>query len=114
VVCETGALVSQFEFDFDFEHWRILAEKDPATFFAERELVLARFIAAAPARLSSELHDLQALIDHYRAEAGTPTNASRQLMVMMGDYLAALAGQMAQLREQSTMLSAMLSPDAND
>jgi len=109
-----GPVVSHFEFEFDFEYWRVLAEKDPAGFFAEREEVLARFIEAAPRRLSSELFELQAMIDHSRLAAGTPTKATRLLMDMMGDYLAALSEHMTQLREQSMTLSTMLPPDVGE
>ncbi|MDP5240297.1 DUF3135 domain-containing protein [Uliginosibacterium sp. 31-16] len=106
----TRLAVAPFEFDFDFEHWRGLAEADPRAFFAAREEVLARFMAAAPKRLSGELHALQALIDHSRAEAGSPVNSSRLLLGMMAEHLAALSGHMTQLHRQSTILTARLPP----
>lgn len=102
--------MAPFEFDFDFEHWRSLAETDPLAFFVAREQVLARFMAAAPRRLSGELHSLQALIDHSRAEAGSPINSSRLLLSMMAEHLAALSGHMTQLHRQSTILTARLPP----
>lgn len=102
----------QFRFEFDFDHWRSLAADDPAAFFAARERVLQSFMEAAPKRLSGELQALQALIDHSRAEAGTPVKASRQLLGMLGEHLAALSGHLGQLREQSRTLESMLPPAA--
>lgn len=102
----------QFEFDFDFDHWRVLAEKDPAAFFAARESVLRTFMDAAPRRLSGELQALQTLIDHSRAEAGTPVKASQQLLGMLGEHLAALSGHLHQLREYSRVLEVTLPPSA--
>lgn len=94
--------------DFDFEHWRKLAEEDPARYFAERRLLIERFIAEAPPRLEAELRQLQGLIDGSRAEAGTPVAALQRMMGMLGDYLGALSGQMQGLQEQSRELASLL------
>ena len=102
----------EFDFDFDFDHWRSLADEDPAAFFAARERVLQSFMDAAPRRLSAELQALQTLIDHSRAEAGTPVKASQQLLGMLGEHLAALSGHLIQLREQSRALETMFPPSA--
>lgn len=103
-----------FDFDFDFDDWRTLAERDPAAFFAAREQVLQKFMDAAPRRLSSELQALQALIDHSRAEAGTPARASRQLLGMLGEHLFALSGHLNQLHEHSLALEIMLPPSVSE
>ncbi len=95
----------QFDFEFDFEHWRKLAEEQPAQYFAERKALLDRFIASAPATMAPDLVQLQGLIDHSRAEAGTPQIAVQQMMGMLGDYLAALAGQMKELQQHSLALA---------
>lgn len=100
--------MARFEFEFDFDQWRELADKDPAAFFAQREALLERFIATAPARLTQDLRGLQSRIDHSRAEAGTPVLAARQLMGLLGDHLGALAGHVRQLQTQSCELAAML------
>lgn len=100
--------MARFEFDFDFDQWRELADKDPAAFFAQREALLERFIAAAPARLTRDLRGLQSMIDYSRAEAGTPTQAARQLMGLLGDHLGALAGHVRQLQAQSCELASLL------
>lgn len=96
----------QFDFEFDFEHWRKLAEEQPAQYFAERKALIERFIASAPASMAPDLIQLQGLIDHSRAEAGTPQIAVQQMMGMLGDYLAALAGQMKELKQHSLALAA--------
>lgn len=100
----------RFEFEFDFDHWRALAEQDPTAFFAAREQVLQMFMDAAPHRLSGQLHALQTLIDHSRAEAGTPVKASQQLMGMLSEHLAVLSVHLDQLHEQSRALEVILPP----
>lgn len=100
--------MSRFDFEFDFDHWRDLAERDPAAFFAARKALLERFIDEAPLRLTQDLRSLQASVDLYRAEAGTPNAAVGRLMEMLGDHLGALSGHMQQLREQSVQLAEML------
>ena len=97
-----------FDFEFDFDQWRELAERDPAAFFAARRALLERFIAAAPARLSQDLRNLQSAVDCYRAEAGSPDLAAERLMGMLFEHLSALSGHMQQLREQSVQLAELL------
>jgi hypothetical protein len=98
-----------FDFEFDFEHWRKLAEENPDRYFAERKQLIERFMAAAPSRMVEDLQHLQSLIDHSRLEAGTPMLAVRQMLGMLGDYLEALAGQVQALKHQSHDLVASLS-----
>lgn len=100
--------MAAFDFEFDFDQWRLLADKDPAAFFAAREALIARFIASAPAHLREALRGLQVAIDSYRIEAGTPDRATRRIMGMMADHLAALAQNMVQLQEQSRELVTLL------
>jgi hypothetical protein len=100
--------VAAFDFEFDFDYWRGLAEKDPAAFFSAREALLADFIASAPDYLRSDLQNLQRTIDQSRIEAGTPDRATRRLMGMMADHLAALAQNMVQLQDQSRELAGLL------
>jgi hypothetical protein len=100
--------VAQFDFEFDFDQWRTLAEKDPAAFFAARSTLLAEFIASAPPRMRGELEALQTMVDHSRVEAGTPDKATACIMGMMADHLSALATQMADLQTQSRELAALL------
>jgi hypothetical protein len=100
--------VAAFDFEFDFDYWRSLAEKDPAAFFSAREALLADFIASAPDYLRGELQSLQHVIDQSRIEAGTPDRAARRLMGMMADHLAALAQNMVQLQDQSRELAGLL------
>lgn len=103
-----GWYVAGFVFDFDFDHWRELAEKDPAAFFAARKALLERFIQSAPSRMDADLRSLQEMVDLSRAEAGTPDIAVGRLMGMLGDHLGALAGHMRQLRDQSDQLAALI------
>ncbi len=100
-------------FDVDFDYWAMLAEHDPAAFFAEREALIAAFIAAAPVRIRADLQALQAQVDASRAEAGTPSRASFMLLVMMGERLAAMAGHMTQLRAHSQTLTGVLADEAD-
>ncbi len=96
------------EFEFDFDHWRALAENDPAAFFAARKALIEDFIASAPPRMKEDLRRLQDMVDLSRAEAGTPVVAIGRLMGMMSDHLGALAGHMRQLREQSDHLASII------
>lgn len=100
--------MSRFDFEFDFDHWRELAERDPAAFFAARKALLDGYIESAPERLTNDLRTLQAAVDHYRAESGTPVVAVARLMGMIGDHLGALSGHMNELRAQSALLVELL------
>lgn len=93
--------------DFDFEAWRELAEHDPPAFFRERERVIAAFIDENP-EVRDRLLAFQAQIDGLRATAGTPDRALAGLMGLMADHLAALAGQMAELRKETDRLRGLL------
>lgn len=73
----------------DFDTLRLLAEANPAAFFALRERLIESFIASAPEK-ATELRALQARIDGLRASAGTPMNALAGLMSMLSDHLEAL------------------------
>ena len=103
-----------FDFEFNFDHWRMLAEQDPAAFFAAREEVLARYIAAAPVRVSGDLHALQALVDYSRAEAGSPVRATGLILAMMGEHLAVLSSHMRDLRSRSAAIAGMQPPSRRD
>ncbi|GAB4058249.1 DUF3135 domain-containing protein [Uliginosibacterium sediminicola] len=94
--------------NFDFDHWSQLARRDPAAFFTAREKLIADFIAAAPAEHQASLMQMQLLIDATRAQAGTPMNAVKQMMGMIGDHLEAMGAQLEQLREESQQLSGLL------
>lgn len=100
--------MAQFDYEFDFDQWRNLAEKDPAAFFAARSALLAEFIASAPQRMRGDLEALQTLVDHSRVEAGTPDKAAACIMGMMADHLSALATHMVELQDQSMELAALL------
>lgn len=100
-------------FDIDFDYWAMLAEHDPAAFFAERDALIAAFIAAAPMRIRADLEALQAQVDVSRVEAGTPARASSMLLAMMGERLAAMAGHMTQLRAHSRTLTGVLAGSAD-
>jgi hypothetical protein len=93
--------------DFDFDAWRELAESDPPAFFRERERVIAASIDENP-HVRDRLLAFQAQIDGLRATAGTPDRALAGLMGMMGDHLAALAGQISELRKETDRLGGLL------
>lgn len=91
--------------DFDFDYWSDLAKRDPAAFFAERQKMIADFIASAPAEHRAMLLETQRMIDGTRAEAGTPMKAVRAMMGMMTDHLEAMRGQLELLRDESAELA---------
>jgi hypothetical protein len=93
---------------FDFDHWSALAKCDPAAFFAARQRMIEEFIASAPAHHRDALRDMQRLIDATRLEAGTPMQAVRKLMGMLGDQLGALQGQLHSLRDESDRLASVV------
>ncbi|MEC5396832.1 DUF3135 domain-containing protein [Uliginosibacterium sp. H1] len=92
--------------NFDFDYWSALARRDPAAFFAERTQMIDAFIASVPAQHRDGLRNLQHLIDATRLEAGTPMQAVRKMMGMLGDQLGALQGQLVELRKESDRLAA--------
>jgi hypothetical protein len=55
--------------DFDFDYWKLLAERDPVAYFAARDMTLRQFIASHPGQ-AVMLTELQARIDSTRVLAG--------------------------------------------
>ena len=90
---------------FDFEAWRRLAERDPQTFFMERERTILAFIQTAQPQTAASLTQLQARIDAVRTTAGTPALALRGIAVMMTDTLERLEVHARQLNEEVARLS---------
>ena len=85
--------------DFDFDHWKDLAERDPAAFFQARDEALRNCIARHPGQAQA-LAAIQARIDTSRALAGTPLQASRALVSMMEDHLLLLGVKLVELRSE--------------
>ena len=92
---------------FDFDAWRELAARDPAEYFRERERTLSAFIAERP-ESEQGLRELQTQIDQVRAVSGNPAKAERELAIMLGDRLEALAGHLRLLDEQTGALQALV------
>lgn len=92
---------------FDFDAWRELAARDPAEYFRERERTLSAFIAERP-ESEQGLRELQTQIDQVRAVSGNPAKAARELAIMLGDRLEALAGHLRLLDEQTGALQALV------
>lgn len=92
---------------FDFDAWSDLAARDPAEYFRERERTLSAFIAERPESEQS-LRELQTHIDQVRALSGSPAKAARELAIMLGDRLEALAGHLRLLDEQTGALQALV------
>lgn len=92
---------------FDFDHWKHLAERDPAGFFQARDEALREWIARYPDR-APLLAGLQSRIDATRALAGTPQQASRALMGMMHDHLRQLGDKLAELQHETDSLSTLI------
>ena len=88
---------------FDFDHWKQLAERDPAAFFVARDRALRECIARHPEQ-AQQLTGLQARIDTTRALAGTPLQASRVLMGMIHGQLNELGDRLAELQRESEAL----------
>ncbi len=92
--------------DFDFDHWRSLAERDPEAFFRARCSAIERFIGAHPAEEARRLREMQGYIDCVRLSAGSPMNALRSVSRLMEEHLAALREQGAALRQATERLNA--------
>ena len=92
---------------FDFDHWKHLAERDPAGFFQARDEALRECIARHPDQ-GLLLAGLQARIDATRALAGTPLQASRVLMGMMHEHLSELGDKLAELQHETDSLRALI------
>lgn len=101
----SGAPVSSSSFDINFEYWADLAQRDPAAYFSQRKALIAAFIESAPPQHREDLLRLQDLIDGTRLEAASPAKATRQLMLMLGEHLAAMQSQLLLLRDESQHLS---------
>ncbi len=70
---------------FNFDHWRQLAERDPACFEAQRRRVLDAAIRAAPQGRQQRLRRLQWRVDQTRRLSGTPMAACLRISGMMWD-----------------------------
>ena len=92
---------------FDFDHWKQLAERDPAGFFQARDEALREWLARHPDQWHL-LAGLQARIDATRALAGTPLQASRVLMGMMHEHLSELGDKLAELQHETDSLRALI------
>ena len=92
---------------FDFDHWKHLAERDPAGFFRARDEALRECIARHPDQVHL-LSALQTRIDATRALAGTPLQASRALMGMMQEHLRELGDKLAELQHETDALRAQI------
>ena len=92
---------------FDFDHWKHLAERDPAGFFQARDEALREWIARPPEQ-ADLLAGLQARIDATRALAGTPLQASRALMDMMHEHLRELGDRLIELQQETDALRALM------
>jgi len=88
---------------FDFDHWKQLAEQDPAAFFLARDRALRECITRHPEQ-AQQLAGLQRRIDASRALAGTPLQASRVLMGMIHGQLNELGDRLAELQRESEAL----------
>ena len=92
--------------DFDFDHWRRLAEQDPEAYFRARRSAIERFIGTHPAGEARRLREMQGYIDCVRLSAGTPMNALLTVSKLMEEHLAALGAQSVALREATERLDA--------
>lgn len=92
---------------FDFDHWKQLAEQDPAAFFLARDRALRECITRHPEQ-AQQLAGLQRRIDASRALAGTPLQASRVLMGMMHEHLSELGDKLAELQHETDSLRALI------
>lgn len=85
--------------DFDFDVWRLLAERDPQAFVRERRRLIDHFIAGSGEH-AKDLAALQERIDTMRAIAGGPTLAMRALASMMEKRLRLLSAQLKDLHTE--------------
>ena len=86
---------------FDFEAWRLLAQRSPSAYFQARERAIERLINSHPPAQAARLRDFQAHIDSVRVLAGSPIKATRELMGMMEDRLEAMGGRIRALQHSS-------------
>jgi len=94
--------------DFDFDHWRRLAEQDPESYFRARHGAIERFIGAHSPAEAQRLRALQRHIDCARAAAGTPVHALLAVSRLIETNLIALCEQSVALREETRRLNAMV------
>lgn len=76
--------------EFDFDYWRDLAQHDVAGFFRAREIAIEAMISRHAPVDAARLRALQEQIDAVRVNAGSPTQATRELFSMMHDRLEAI------------------------
>lgn len=74
----------------DFDFWKSLAEKDPASFEAQRERFFNEFIASQPEEMQSSLHRVQWRVDQSRRLARNPIDAMNRVSKLMWDELVRL------------------------
>ncbi len=77
---------------YDFDHWRQLAEQDPAAFEALRRRILDEAISAAPGRRQERLRRLQWRIDQTRRTAANPLAACLRISAMMWESVSGPQG----------------------
>ena len=87
--------------DSDFDALRILAERDPKAYFAERARIIEAFFETVPIERQGQLRQFQADLDAVRAAAGTPAKAVDNLMGMLSEHLEALLGHTSQLAHEA-------------
>mgnify|MGYP000095987893 FL=1 len=97
--------------DFDFDYWKLLAERDPQAYFAAREKTLRQFIASHPGQ-AVMLAELQARIDSTRVLAGGPNQACRELLGQMQDQLMLLSFKLAELQRETSAVQEIIGAKA--
>ncbi|HOY00454.1 DUF3135 domain-containing protein [Zoogloea sp.] len=97
--------------DFDFDYWKLLAERDPVAYFAARDMTLRQFIASHPGQ-AVMLTELQARIDSTRVLAGGPTQACRELLGQMQDQLMLLSFKLAELQRETSAVQEIIGAKA--
>ncbi len=76
-------MVISLENGFDFDEWRMLAERDPAAFEAAREEAIRALIQQIPEERQQRMTGLQWRIDSVRTMAPNPTASFLTLSEMM-------------------------------
>ena len=84
--------------NFDFEHWRKLAARDPQAFESARRDAVMALIRAAPAKHRQRMQGLQWRIDSIRETTANPMAACLKLSGMMWDAVLGDEGLMHSLK----------------